>query len=927
MRPLKLVMTGFESYKDRTEINFEELGSKGLYLITGDTGAGKTTIFDAITFALYGSPSGSDRSPDMLRSHFADENTPTKVELEFESNGKKYHIVRNPDYERKALRGEGITKEAANAELSFPDDSRGREPISGVSKVNAEIDNILNLRKEQFCSIAMIAQGRFQELLLSKREKKEVLFRELFHTEKYEKLQNRLKSDKSKAEGICNTLQQSFNEALARIEVNEKDADAEKIEHIKNTKHVKAEEIKILQTFVKKDTELLEDVKNQITKIEKKLEEKNAQLQLGQTRLNLENQCEAAKSSMKQKEAELAELVKALQAAEKEAEKSPRLEKEQTLLEASLKDYQEIAEAEKKLNALSKEISDAEEKQKSYEDQLVKKEEAFQNDKKELAELKNAGEQIGSLMAALEKISEEEKSIEDIEAQLETLAADIEARNNAQSKAKEAIEKVDSLKKTAAEKLRLFNLEQAGILAESLKEGEPCPVCGSKEHPRPASKSSQAPTQAELDEAQKAADEASSDSSKLSVQAGEKNQVVEKSKEQINKELKKYFDALTVEDKGLAEKLKERKQQLELESDKTNNQLEKEKADKKRREEIEKGLPEQEAAIKKITDDVAQLTAKISGDRGTLKESENNLNAKKADLAYKTLEEAQDKNENLKKQILQLKNNVETAKNAKLDCDKEIEGFKGRIGEIENQLKQSKPVDMDKLNKEKDKLTEDKQSLGQQRDSINKRSGINQESLRTVEELVPKIEDASARFYMISALSEVASGSNRGSRGKPSLETYVQMHCLDQINRRANLRLKKMTDNKYELRRRLEEDGSELGLDLNVKDFYTGRERGVQSLSGGEQFQASLSLALGLADEIQDSAGGIKLDAMFIDEGFGTLDSDTLNKAMRALEDLSQGDKLVGIISHVEELEARIQKKICVKKDEAGVSHALLIES
>ena len=179
---------------------------------------------------------------------------------------------------------------------------------------------------------------------------------------------------------------------------------------------------------------------------------------------------------------------------------------------------------------------------------------------------------------------------------------------------------------------------------------------------------------------------------------------------------------------------------------------------------------------------------------------------------------------------------------------------------------------------------------------------------------------------MISALSEVAAGSNRGSRGKPSLETYVQMHCLDQINLRANLRLKKMTDNKYELRRRIEKDGSELGLDLNVRDFYTSREREVQSLSGGEQFQASLSLALGLADEIQDNAGGIKLDAMFIDEGFGTLDSETLNKAMRALEDLSQGNKLIGIISHVEELEGRIPKKIYVRKDEAGVSHAELKE-
>jgi exonuclease SbcC len=233
---------------------------------------------------------------------------------------------------------------------------------------------------------------------------------------------------------------------------------------------------------------------------------------------------------------------------------------------------------------------------------------------------------------------------------------------------------------------------------------------------------------------------------------------------------------------------------------------------------------------------------------------------------------------------------------------------------------------MEKLNARKVQFFEEKNALGEQRDSINKRSGINQESLKSVEALVPEIEKATDRYNMISALSEVAAGDRRGKSGKPSLETYVQMHCLDQINRRANLRLKTMTDNKYELRRRIEENGAELGLDLNVKDFYTGRERGVQTLSGGEQFQASLSLALGLADEIQSSSGGIKLDTMFIDEGFGTLDSETLNKAMRALETLSQGDKLIGIISHVEELEARIAKKICVKKDESGVSHAALVE-
>ena len=926
MRPLKLVMTGFESYKDRTEINFEELGKKGLYLITGDTGAGKTTIFDAITFALYGEPSGSDRKPEMLRSHFADEKTPTIVELDFEAKGKKYHIKRNPDYERKALRGEGLTREAANAELSFPGDGQGRPPVSGVSKVNAEIENILNLKREEFCRIAMIAQGRFQELLLSKRDLKEKLFRELFHTEKYERLQFQLKSDKSEADKACNDLNLRLSEALARIEVNENDDDAALIEQIKKTEYVKEDEIITLQSFAKKDEKRLEEVLKEISEIEKKLEKTNAELQRGQARQKLEDQCLLSENQQNQKMSELEKLTLAMDAAQKEAEEVPELEKEETLLEASLKDYREIAEAEAGLKKLADEIAFDEQKLQTNEEEKKLLEDKLEKNKAELSALKDAGNKIGSLNSALEKIGEEEIAIKEIEELLKELSCDKEELAEAQLKAKTAIEKADQLQKTYAEKLRLFNLEQAGILAESLKEGQPCPVCGSLEHPDPAAKSSEAPSQKELEDSQKEADAAGKFSTELAADASGKCKAVEKEEEQLNKQILKYFEGLTSESQLLNQKINERKEYLKQESDKTKQQLAKEEADKNRRNEIENALPQQEAEIRKLSENLVQLTSKISGDKGKFKEGEKNLNEKKKGLKYKTLKEAEEKNQSLREKITGLNKNLERARENKLSCDNEIAGLKGQIEGLKNQLKESKPVDMEKLNDEKNRFSQKKFDLGQQRDWINKRSAVNQESIKTIEALVPEIEKARKRYDMISALSEVAAGSNRGSKGKPSLETYVQMQCLDQINRRANLRLKKMTENKYELRRRIEEDGSELGLDLNVKDFYTGRERNVQTLSGGEQFQASLSLALGLADEIQDNAGGIKLDAMFVDEGFGTLDSETLNKAMRALEDLSQGEKLVGIISHVEELETRIPKKIYVKKDASGVSHASLIQ-
>ncbi len=922
MRPLKLVMTGFESYKEKTEIDFEKLGTQGLYLITGDTGAGKTTIFDAITFALYGSPSGGDRSVEMLRSHFADENTPTRVELDFEVNGKKYHIVRNPEYERKALRGEGITVEAAGASLQC----ENQEPISGLSKVNQEIEKLLNLRKEQFCSIAMIAQGRFQQLLLSKKDEKEKIFRELFHTEKYERLQNQLKTDKSEAERNVSDLHLRLSEALGRIEVSQQDSDFEKLNQIKTSSFVKEEEIEVLRAFVAKDQGLLAEVLTKISDLETKLEKVSEELSIGEARQKLEDQCKAAEEAQKEKTVELESLLQTKKNAEKEAEVLPELEKEKTLLEASLKDYEEIAKAEKELNALNESIS-ADEKSLALEESKEKDlNEKIESNKKLLADLRNAGENISGLNAALEKIGNEIKELNDIEVLYNNLASNKKKLEDAQKDAKFAIDKADSANKAYAEKLRLFNLEQAGILAETLAEGQPCPVCGSKEHPQLAKKSSQAPTQKEIEEAKKAADQAGKASTEFAVAAAEQKTTVEKESEQINKLLKNHFEEISADSETVIEKIKERKLQLEAEEEAVEEKLKKEEADKKRCKEIEEAIPVYEGDLKKLTDAVVQLTTKISGDKGKYNEGKKNLEEKKSGLKYKTLEEAQQRYSSLQQQINQLNQNVKTTAEKAQACEKEIESLKGEIGGLKNQLERTKPVDMEKLNARKVQFFEEKNALGEQRDSINKRSGINQESLKSVEALVPEIEKATDRYNMISALSEVAAGDRRGKSGKPSLETYVQMHCLDQINRRANLRLKTMTDNKYELRRRIEENGAELGLDLNVKDFYTGRERGVQTLSGGEQFQASLSLALGLADEIQSSSGGIKLDTMFIDEGFGTLDSETLNKAMRALETLSQGDKLIGIISHVEELEARIAKKICVKKDESGVSHAALVE-
>lgn len=923
MRPLKLVMTGFESYKDRTEINFEDLGKNGLYLIAGDTGAGKTTIFDAITFALYGSPSGTDRSVDMLRSHFADENIPTEVELDFEANGKKYRIKRNPDYERKVLRGIGITKEAASAKLFYL--SEDHEPVTGLTEVGKAIDKILCLKKDQFCRIAMIAQGSFQKLLLSDKNEKGKIFRELFHTEKYDRIQSVLGEEKKDAKKILDELNLKFKDALSRIEVNENDESYDDVMRIKTSEYIRDEEINLLKSFVSKDEKLLSGVVSQISEIEKNLEEIINKLQIGENRRNIENQISSSTKILNSKKSELTGLEQVLAEAEKAAEKIPELTKDKNLLEPTLSLYEEISKAENELKDFIDEINKDEVSRDSFVKTKSDRESEIETLKEELESLKNAGEKIGTFEAALEKNIEENNGLLDIEAKLLKLSKDKKSLSMAQDDAGKANDAFTKANISYTEMINLFNLEQAGILAETLKEGMPCPVCGSLEHPHLALKSDKAPTQKEIKDAKEEVDALREKANSLALEAGNKKGIVETSIETVNGLLSKYFENLTEDDSGLSDKIQSKKNQNEKACFEIRNALKKEKEGKARRELLEKKIPDAEKIIKEISSKIADLEIKISASKAKLEADTKNLDEKKSGLKFRDYKSAKAAMDKLDGTIAELNSNVEAAKNAKSECENVLSKKKGEVDGLMTQLKQTPEVDVEKLTSDRNNLNASKENLNSQRDSMNERKGINQESVRKIEELLPKISKASGRFDMISALYEVATGSNR-SKGKPSLETYVQMHCLDQINRRANLRLKTMTDNKYELRRRIEDDGSELGLDLNVKDFYTGRERNVHTLSGGEQFQASLSLALGLADEIQANSGGIKLDAMFIDEGFGTLDGDTLNKAMKALEDLSQGNKLVGIISHVDELEARVPNKIYVKKDDFGVSHTRMVK-
>lgn len=923
MRPTKLVMTGFESYKDKTVIDFEQLGTKGLYLITGDTGAGKTTIFDAITFALYGSPSGTDRSVEMLRSHFADENTPTIVELDFEANGNKYHITRNPDYQRKALKGDGITTQAASAELVYVTQS-SIPPVSGVSKVNAEVEKILSLKKEQFCSIAMIAQGVFQKLLLSDKKQKEEIFRQLFHTEKFVRLEMTLKDERSSAKSEVENLKLKLNEALNRIVIMDADENSEQILKIKNSSYITENEIQILKAFVEEDERFLQSVLEKIGKNDNKISQLNLEINAAEEQEKLRAQISEKELFIKNLNSKKDSIFAQVEITKKAAEKITELTKEKNLLESSMDDYLKNDEAEKQILKITEEIVTDENSKTQLEKQNSGLETEIEQLKKELESLKNSGEEIIRLENKAKEYNGTLNELNEASENLETFGEDKQDLKDAQEKVQKASAEYEKSNTEYSENLRLYNLEQAGILAENLKPGCACPVCGSTEHPVLAHKSEKAPTQKQIEELKKSVESKNIIFNKLSSEAAAKKSALEKSEETINKHLKKYFDSLTAADENITASVDEKISELNALQKKTEADIEAENKKVARFKALEKEIPNKEKELSGNKEAISSFATKISSNK-VLKESEEKaLNERKSKLKYKTLQEAQTQFKLLETTIDSLTKNHDEAVNNKNEFEKNLEGEKSSLNTLKAQLEKTEPADITKLKEKLTALQLEKSNLDNQRDSLNERKGVNQESVNSVETLVPEIAKANAHYKMVAALCEVASGNSRGKKGLPSLETYVQMNCLDQINRRANLRLKKMTDNKYELLRRIEEDGSELGLDLNVKDFYTGRDRNVQTLSGGEQFQASLALALGLADEVQENSGGIKLDTMFIDEGFGTLDSETLNKAMHALEDLSQGNKLIGIISHVEELESRIDNKIVVTKNSSGISNAVI---
>lgn len=1281
MRPEKLTVSAFGPYAGKTEIDFSGLGNRGLFLITGDTGAGKTTLFDAITFALYGEASGNVREAGMFRSKYAREDTPTFVELEFIYQGKRYRILRNPEYLRPKGRGTGYTMQKADAELTFFD---GRPPVTRMREVTRAVEEVIGLDYQQFTRIAMIAQGDFQKLLLAGTQERAEIFRQIFHTGLYLEVQDRLRDAAKERWKEYDEIRRSISQYLSETVYEDSCKAGLEMDQLRNVKFEGkvGRGLELLQELLEQDESALEQLDSRLAFVEEKIQQEDRLLGKAEHFRRIEGILEEKKAALGEKQEALEKageiLEKARQSGEEEDELLLGIRQAQEKLERyhameKLREQMDsqgvhiAKEREKREKALlrskdlKQEIGEKKKEQEMLEnvgeqrERLTHRKERLEKQREELrrqkelhlellaerekceAEKKKESVRESTLAGDLEETRQQEEALQDRDVILLGLTGDREKLEKAQAELEECREQWDEIQRRLEkeeetlsgleaqekawkerlgclrEELALlenaeseeveyrhraerqkqvlenfleyekrlkgyekkrkkqeenykaaskewtglrdsyFELEQrffdaqAGMLAEHLKEGEKCPVCGALHHPDPAVLAAEVPEKRELDEKKRELSKAERKTEKLSGEIRHLLEQMEEVEEELRKieawtaglnkgeadrlqhyesgpgemtaervagmgqALEKHLEELqgmqkkamerkerrragmqeagelesrlaelggqvralragadSLEGRGMAlrqqlegrldqvaklrteqakgaepergggasaetdiekewkaelisaqcwlteqiEKTLRRegqaREELELRSrllgkerelekrlaecretvqgqgsrlevlrsryaenqkqmagllmgsgtpwglsyenakelgeealldavikagqmlDEKLDGLEEEMAEnrrkQKRRKQLEETVPNLEEESRREEEKAGQaeiLLTRLDAERKIMK---GQLDALEEILGNQTREETAKQAREFRQKLDCLQKQREEAKEHYRVCREELAALQAAIQALEGQQQSKEPLQEEEILERKQKWAEEKTLLSRRRAERYAAGKKNRDIYEAVCDRQQTMVAVEQEYVWVKALSDTANGTLNGKR-KIELETYIQMAYFDRILRRANLRLMTMSSGQYELKRQ-EDSGNKrekAGLELNVIDHYNGTQRSVKTLSGGESFQASLSLALGLSDEIQSCAGGIRLDAMFVDEGFGSLDEEALDQAVKALAGLTEGNRMVGIISHVAELKERIERKIVVTKQRSrdGVGSAV----
>lgn len=1050
MKPIKLIISAFGPYaKTMPPIEFSDFESDGLFLISGETGAGKTTIFDAITFALFGKTSGAFKDTRFLRSEYADKNTPSFVDFYFSHQGHEYHIKRNPPYDRPKARGEGFTSE--KEKVSFWKDSEA--PIEGVEKVNRKVEELLNITSDQFKQVAMIAQGEFYQLLNAKTDERTKILRNIFLTDGYKKIEAELKTLQDESYGKKEDARKSIIQFLDGIKTPEDSEEAisfsDYLDRIHNSKdfwnieeiydeignviNADADSSSELKKEVQEKDKSLQDVRKKITaaesnnalfddvdkygKIIYELDGKSAEMKQLDSDIRLYEEATNAVNPLYQNFLEQKKEVSDTEENIDETKKLlSKLEKE---VADSQKAYNENQKKKPEIDSANVSIDEIRTNEKNYKerDEILKNaskhKKAVEDNKNLVAEFK---EQQKNLKSELKTLEEKQKELKDSESKLikagqaskelqrlsesaEKILTDIEEIIKDEKTLKEK-QTTASFLMTAYEKAshdrmhyeKIYDASKAGMLAQILKEGEPCPVCGSKKHPNPAVLSEEAISDSELkkykdkeERARSSKDDAVKEAETFAgVLTNKKDEAKKSVLNLLNEKMIKHDDELS-EDWNENEELL---QSIQISIGEQYAQSEKEvKLQKKRQREFTKTeksiseirdtkLPETEGCLEKAKENFENAKLQVSNDETTIKnfktlkyeswkKAEQELSVlenkvkKLNDLIQKSQEALEDANkkktaceskkDTLEKSLssakrtlaakqkkyevamtktfdseedflkyVSTKDDIDTLQKKLEEYKADVKSNKALLAAAKKKVAGKKKVDMEELNTIEQSLQAEYETVNEEYNSINDRIKNNTEAENKIREKAGEYKEAFDKNQMYMRLYRLVSGQVSG-RQRITLEQYIQEAGFDGIIAAANKRLHPMSGGQFELYRRQDPDnkGKEI-LSLEVLDNFTGTRRPVGNMSGGESFKASLSLALGLSDTVSQNLGGIQMDALFIDEGFGTLDKKSLDETLDVLMELSGKGKLIGIISHREELIETIPQQIKIQKTRNG---------
>ena len=918
MKPLKLTMSAFGCYANKQEIDFTRLGGEGIYLITGDTGAGKTTIFDAITFALYGETSGDNRKSDMLRSKYAEPGAETSVEFTFSYHGKEYCIKRNPTYERAKQRGEGTTTQQSEAALDLPD-----RTITRLAEVNKKIVEILGLTRDQFVQISMIAQGEFLKVLHADTEERMEIFRKIFYTDKFKTFQDRVKRDANALAAEIKGQNSIYDFNLGNVQVNEDNADSiKKGSDAKSGLLSEAETIEWAANSIEFDRGIIKANGALLNELNEKLGEINRRLGQAEQDKKARESLKAAKDRLpaEEKDAEAAETALNTENAKQPEYESIKLQIAE--IQNSLPKYQQlqilidtVISNTGKLKTEKQKVLDLTEKQKTDADALKKA-------KDELKALEDVAAIIEGLNGKKLALTVRQTNLRDLQASLAAYTKLLEALKAAQDDYSSKADYSCNICKQYEALNRAYLDEQAGVLAADLHDGKPCPVCGATEHPVLAVLSSKAPTKSELDKSKKAMEKAEKETIEVNNAANNLTGQVGTKKKEIISIATGLLGEVTFDD--ISSVLGAAVSSVAIELSSLEERLNAQLTRAARRAKLEEQIPLLETNLTKTNEDSGASTTAVAALNVQIESGIKQRDERAIELKYKNEADANAKITTLGTTKKAFEDALSASRTAFDTAKGKVNNTATEIETLQKQLAGSEALDYGAIFEERKTIVTTQGDLLKQNQQTATRQTTNQTALNGMKKAVDLLTAMKARYKWLKDLAETANGDISG-KAKIKLETYIQAAYFDSIIARANLRLLQMSNMQFELKRRSESGKQgQSGLDLNVVDHGNGTERDAKTLSGGESFIASLSLALGLSDEIQSNAGGIRLDSMFVDEGFDSLDETKLMQAIQALVSISQANRLIGIISHVAGLDEKIEKKIVVTKERGGGSTATI---